>query len=47
MDMDNDANKALYGNEISAKKIVSGGSPIVPAAKPLVDLLNKTSPSRK
>jgi len=46
MDTDNDANKALYGKEISAKKIVSGGSPIVPAAKPLVDLLNKTSPSR-
>jgi lipid-binding SYLF domain-containing protein len=47
MDTDNDANKALYGKEVSAKKIVSGGSPIVPAAKPLVDLLNKTSPSRK
>jgi SH3 domain-containing YSC84-like protein 1 len=47
MDTDNDANKALYGKEISAKKIVSGGSPIVPAAKRLVGLLNKTSPSRK
>ena len=47
MDTDNDANKALYGKEISAKKIVSGGSPIVSAAKPLVELLNKTSPSRK
>ena len=47
MDTDNDANKALYGKEISAKKIVSGGSPIVPAAKPLVDLLNETSRSRR
>ena len=47
MDTDNDANKALYGKEISAKRIVSGGSPIVPAAKPLVDLLNKTSRSRR
>ena len=47
MDTDNDANKALYGKEISAKNIVGGGAPIVPAAKPLVDLLNKTSPSRK
>ena len=47
MDTDNDANKALYSKEVSAKKIVSGGSPIVPAAKPLIDLLNKTSPSRK
>jgi lipid-binding SYLF domain-containing protein len=47
MDTDNDANKALYGKEISANTIVRGGSPIVPAAKPLVNLLNKTSPSRK
>jgi lipid-binding SYLF domain-containing protein len=47
MDTDNDANKALYGQEISAKKIVSGGSPIVPAAKPLVGILNKRSPSRR
>jgi lipid-binding SYLF domain-containing protein len=47
MDTDDDANKALYGKEISAKRIVSGGSPIVPAAKPLVDLLNKTSRSRR
>ena len=47
MDTDDDANKALYGKEISARQIVSGGSPMVPAAKPLVALLNKTSPSRK
>jgi len=47
IDTDNDANKALYGKEMSAKNIVSGGSSIVPAAKPLVDLLNKKSPSRK
>ncbi len=47
MDTDNDANKALYGKEISAAKIVRSGSAIVPAAKPLVDVLNRTSPSRK
>jgi len=47
LDTDNDANKAVYGKVISAKQIVSGDSPIVPGAKPLVDLLNKTSPSRK
>jgi lipid-binding SYLF domain-containing protein len=47
MDTDKDANKTLYGSEISTQKIVSSGSPIVPAAKPLVNVLNKTSPSRK
>jgi SH3 domain-containing YSC84-like protein 1 len=47
MDNDNDANKALYGKELSAKAIVSGGEQVVPAAKPLIDLLDKTSPARK
>jgi lipid-binding SYLF domain-containing protein len=36
MDTDNDANKELYGTEMSAKEIVTD-APIVPAAKPLVE----------
>lgn len=47
MDTDSDANKALYGKDISAKQIVSGGEQVVPAAKPLIVLLDKTSPARK
>jgi SH3 domain-containing YSC84-like protein 1 len=47
MDTDKDANKALYGKELGATEIVEGSQGIVPAAKPLVDLLDKTSPSRK
>lgn len=44
---DNDANKALYGKEIGAAEIVRGTTPILPAAKPLVDLLNSYSPHGK
>jgi lipid-binding SYLF domain-containing protein len=47
MDSDNDANKALYGKEISAKDIVTGSEQIPSAAQPLVSLLDKTSPARK
>lgn len=47
MDTDKDANKALYGKEMSAKEIVTGSEPMVAAAKPLVSLLDKTSPARK
>ena len=47
MENDDDANKALYGKPMTAKEIVSGGQTVVPAAKPLVDVLDKTSPSRK
>jgi SH3 domain-containing YSC84-like protein 1 len=47
MDTDDDANKALYGKAISAKDIVEGGQAVVPAAKSLVDLLDKTSSARK
>jgi lipid-binding SYLF domain-containing protein len=46
MDTDNDANRVLYGKEISAQDIVKGSEPIVSAAKPLVNLLDKTSPAR-
>ena len=47
MHTDNDANKALYGKDISAKDIVQGKPSRYPAAKPLVNLLDKTSPARK
>jgi lipid-binding SYLF domain-containing protein len=46
MNTDNDANRALYGKDISAQDIVKGSQPVVPAAKPLVNLLDKTSPAR-
>jgi lipid-binding SYLF domain-containing protein len=46
MDTDNDANRDLYGKDISAQNIVKGSEPIVSAAKPLVNLLDKTSPAR-
>jgi SH3 domain-containing YSC84-like protein 1 len=47
MKSDNDANKEIYGKDISAKAIVTGDEQIVPAAKPLINLLDKTSPARK
>ena len=47
MDADNDANKKLYGKEIGAKEIVTGGQAVAPAAEPLVSQLNATSPARK
>jgi SH3 domain-containing YSC84-like protein 1 len=47
MDTDNDANKKLYGKELGAKEIVTGSQSVVPAAEPLVSLLNTTSPTRK
>jgi len=46
MDTDDDANKAVYGKVISAKDIVAGGQAPTPAAQPLDDVLNKTSPTR-
>jgi lipid-binding SYLF domain-containing protein len=46
MDADGDANKALYGKDISAKEIVTGSQPVVAAAKPLVSLLDQSSPAR-
>ena len=46
MDTDDDANKAVYGKAITAKGIVAGGQAPTPAAKPLDEVLNKTSPTR-
>lgn len=47
MDSDKEANKSLYGTESSARDIVAGKQEATPAAKPLVDLLDKTSPARE
>jgi len=47
MDSDEDANKALYGKAIGAHDIVEGGQAVVPAARPLVDLLDKISSAHK
>lgn len=47
IDTDKGANKDLYGKEMGAKEIVSSGQAVVPAAQPLVSLLDKTSPTRK
>jgi lipid-binding SYLF domain-containing protein len=41
---DGGANEEVYGREIDAKEIVLKGAPMPSAAKPLIDLLNKTSP---
>ena len=47
MDSDNDANKSLYGKELSAKDIVQGGQAAPGAAKTLDEVLSKASPARK
>jgi SH3 domain-containing YSC84-like protein 1 len=47
MDSDNDANKSLYGKQLSAKDIVEGGQAPTAAAKPLDEVLIKASPARK
>jgi SH3 domain-containing YSC84-like protein 1 len=44
---DNDADKKLYGKEISAKEIINGSQDVVAAAKPLVSLLDNASAGRK
>ena len=41
---DGDANQNLYGRKIDAKEIVLKGAPLPSSAKPLIDLLNQTSP---
>jgi lipid-binding SYLF domain-containing protein len=47
METDDDANKALYGKKLAAREIITGGQAVIPPAKPLVDVLDKMSPSRK
>jgi len=46
MDSDDDANKAVYGQH-SAKDIVEGGQAAPPAARDLIDELDKISGARK
>jgi lipid-binding SYLF domain-containing protein len=41
---DDDANEKLYGKPIDAMELVRGDAAVPAAAKPLVDLLNTTSP---
>jgi lipid-binding SYLF domain-containing protein len=47
MDADKDANKALYGKDLSAKDIVTGSESAPSAAQPLTSVLDETSPVRK
>jgi SH3 domain-containing YSC84-like protein 1 len=45
---DNDANKNLYGKEISAAQVVAGGAvPAPPSAAMLISTLDKASPVNK
>jgi len=47
IEADNEANRKLYGKEIGAKEIVTGALAVVPAAEPLIGLLDSASPARK
>jgi lipid-binding SYLF domain-containing protein len=47
LEPDSNANKALYGKDISAKDIVEGGQTVIPAAESLVSALNQATPARK
>ena len=42
---DRDANKSVYGQEMTAQTIIDS-APIVPSATPLVDFLNQIAPGR-
>ena len=47
MDTDNDANKSVYGKDVTATEIVrEGGVTITPAGKALDNILRKASPTR-
>ena len=41
---DDDATEAVYGKKLGAREIVRGGVEAPPAARPLVELLNRRSP---
>jgi len=47
MDVDKDANKSLYGKDVTAKEIVSGRETAPASAKTLISELDKTSPTRQ
>jgi lipid-binding SYLF domain-containing protein len=47
MDGDTDANKSLYGKDLTVKEIITGGTASPASAKSLIDVLDKASPARK
>jgi len=47
MDGDNDANKSLYGKDLTVKEIITGSTAAPAGAKSLIDVLDKASPARK
>jgi len=47
MDGDSDANKSLYGKDLTVKEIITGGTAPPAGAKSLIDVLDKASPARK
>jgi len=47
MDGDSDANKSLYGKDLTVKEIITGGTASPAGAKPLIDVLDQASPARK
>src|SRR5271167_3977614 len=47
MDTDHDANKSLYGKEVTAQEIISGTVPAPDSAHSLLSLLDHSSASRK
>jgi SH3 domain-containing YSC84-like protein 1 len=47
MDGDSDANKALYGKDLTPREIVTGGTAAPAAAKSLIDVLDNASSARK
>jgi lipid-binding SYLF domain-containing protein len=47
MDTDHDANKALYGKEITTSEIISGSVPTPDSAHSLISLLDHSSAARK
>jgi lipid-binding SYLF domain-containing protein len=47
IDVDKDANKVVYGKEVTSTEILDGKEPMPEAGKPLVGYLDKISPARK
>jgi SH3 domain-containing YSC84-like protein 1 len=47
IDVDKDANKVVYGKDVTSSDILDGKEAMPESAKPLVDYLDKTSPARK
>jgi SH3 domain-containing YSC84-like protein 1 len=47
IDVDKDANKVVYGKDVTSSDILDGKEPMPDVAKSLVDYLNQISPARK